>query len=75
MSTSLLFVNNFEHDSYSGVDADTTNDGNKVIGVKIRARLKTDRTDPAVNGGLPVYRWYEWRVAPRNLLYEKNRMG
>ena len=73
--TSLLFLNNFEHDSYSGVDADTTNDGNKVIGVKIRARLKTDRTDPAVNGGLPVYRWYEWRVAPRNLLYEKNRMG
>lgn len=73
--TSLLFVNNFEHPGYDGLDADTTNDGNKIIGVKIRARLKTDRVDPSVNNGQPVYRWYEWRVAPRNLLYEKNRMG
>lgn len=73
--TSLLFVNNYERDAYNGLDADTTNDGNKVIGAKLRARLKTDRNDPSVNGGAPVYRWYEWRVAPRNLLYEKNRMG
>lgn len=73
--TSLLFLNNVEADGYNGVDADTTNDGNKVIGVKVRARLKTDRNDPGVNNGQPVYRWYEWRIAPRNLLYEKNRMG
>jgi prepilin-type N-terminal cleavage/methylation domain-containing protein len=73
--TSLLFVNNIEADQYNGLDADTTNDGNRVIGVKIRARLKTDRIDPAVNNGQAVYRWYEWRIAPRNLLYEKNRMN
>lgn len=73
--TSLLFVNDVEADQYDGMDADTTNDGNKVIGVKVRARLKTDRNDPAVNNGQDVYRWYEWRIAPRNLLYEKNRMN
>ena len=73
--SSLLFVNNIEAAGYDGLDADTTNDGNKVIGVKVRARLKTDRVDPGVNNGQPVYRWYEWRIAPRNLLYEKNRMG
>lgn len=73
--TELIFLNNIERPQYDGLDADTLNDGDKVIGVKVRARIKTDRTDPAVNNGLPVYRWYEWRIAPRNLLYEKNRMG
>lgn len=69
----LLFVNNAESSSYNGTDADTLNDGNDVIGARIRARLKSDRSDPAVNNGQPVLRWYEWKVAPRNLLYEKNR--
>jgi len=71
---SLLFVGNFEHQSYDGFDSDTTNNGNKIIGVKVRANVKADRTDPGVNGGLLVTRWYEWSVAPRNLLYEKNRI-
>jgi hypothetical protein len=61
------------HDG-DGLDADTTNDGNDVIGVRIRTQIRSDRSDPAVNGGNPVDRWYEWRVAPRNLLYEKNKM-
>ena len=71
---SLLFVGNFEHQSYNGFDMDTTNNGNKIIGVKVRANVKADRTDPGVNGGLLVTRWYAWSVAPRNLLYEKNRL-
>ena len=71
---SLLFVGNFEYQSYNGFDSDTTNNGNKIIGVKVRANVKADRTDPGVNGGLLVTRWYEWSVAPRNLLYEKNRL-
>lgn len=70
---SLLFVNDQESPSYDGLDADTTNDGNDIIGARIRAQMKSDRSDPAVNGGAPVTRWYDWRVAPRNLLYEKNR--
>jgi prepilin-type N-terminal cleavage/methylation domain-containing protein len=73
-TTSLFFTNGVEAPEYNGFDADTTNDGNRIMGIKVRARLQADRTDPAVNNGQPVYRWYEWRVAPRNLLYEKNRM-
>lgn len=70
----LLFVSGSEHPTYSGIDADTTNDGNDIIGMKIRAKIKSQRADPAVNGGVPVSRWYEWKIAPRNLLYEKNRL-
>lgn len=69
----LLFTLGSEHATYSGVDADTTNDGNDIIGAKIRAKIRSTKSDPTVNGGQPVARWYEWRVAPRNLLYEKNR--
>ena len=70
---SLFFINNSEFASYDGMDADTLNDGNDIIGAKVRAELKADRSDPAVNGGQPMLRWYEWKVAPRNLMYEKNR--
>ncbi len=70
----LIFTSGSEHATYSGLDADTTNDGNDIIGVKIRSRIRSTKSDPAVNGGQPIARWYEWRVAPRNLLYEKNRM-
>lgn len=70
----LVFVSGAEHATYNGLDADTTNDGNDVMGIRIRAQMRSDRSDPAVNGGNPVSRWYEWRVAPRNLLYEKNKM-
>ena len=70
----LVFVSGAEHRTYNGLDADTTNDGNDVIGIRIRTQIRSDRSDPAVNGGNPVDRWYEWRVAPRNLLYEKNKM-
>lgn len=70
----LLFLSGTEHSSYNGFDADTTNDGDDIIGVKVRALIKSQRADPAVNGGVPVSRWYEWQVAPRNLMYEKNRL-
>lgn len=70
----LTFVGGFVHQSYDGFDTDTTNNGNKIIGVRLRANLKADRVDPGVNKGQLVTRQYEWNVAPRNLLYEKNRM-
>lgn len=70
----LSFVGGFVHQSYDGFDVDTTNNGNKIIGVKLRANLKADRVDPGVNKGQLVTRQYEWNVAPRNLLYEKNRL-
>lgn len=71
---SLTFVGGYVRQSYDGFDSDTTNNGNKIIGVKLRANLKADRVDPGVNRGQLVTRQYEWNVAPRNLLYEKNRL-
>ncbi len=71
---SLIFQNDVEHAGYDGADSDTTNDGHQVMALKVRAKVMAQKTDPAVNGGNPVYRWYEWRVAPRNLMYEKNRL-
>lgn len=71
--TSILFTGNREAPSYSGLDTDTLNDGNDIIGLRVRTRLKTEKVDPAVNNGQPIYRWYDWRMAPRNLMYEKNR--
>ncbi len=70
---SLLFISNTESPYYDGLDTDTLNDGNDIIGARIQAQMQADRSDPSVNGGQPVMRWYEWKVAPRNLLYEKNR--
>ena len=69
----LQFMNGSEGSYYNGLDADTTNDGNRIMGVRVEAVIRSDQTDPAVNNGLPVRRSYEWRVSPRNLLYEKNR--
>ena len=73
-SAALTFVGNNEHPTYNGFDADTTNDGNKIIGVKLRTKIRADHVDPNVNGGALVERKYEWGIAPRNLLYEKNRL-
>lgn len=70
----LLFTMGSENRTYNGVDADTTNDGNDIIGTKLRAKIRSTKSDPTVNDGQPIARWYEWRVSPRNLLYEKNRM-
>ncbi len=72
-TTRLLLAAEQEAPGYDGFDADTLNDGNDVLGIHVRAQLKTEQLDPAVNNGQPILRWYDWRVAPRNLLYEKNR--
>jgi hypothetical protein len=69
----IHFTDGNEAATYNGVDADSTNDGNDIIGLRVRAQLRADRTDPAVNGGERLLRWYEWQVSPRNLVYEKNR--
>jgi type II secretory pathway pseudopilin PulG len=70
----LLFEHGFEGPFYDGFDSDSTNDAHRIVGVKVRAQVRAARTDPSVNHGQPVSRWYEWRVAPRNLMFEKNRL-
>ncbi|MCU0649401.1 MAG: prepilin-type N-terminal cleavage/methylation domain-containing protein [Gemmatimonadaceae bacterium] len=74
-TTSLIFVGGNEAPGADGFDADTTNDYNKVAALKVVARIKADRTDRSVNAGQPLERTYTWRVAPRNLMYERNRLN
>jgi prepilin-type N-terminal cleavage/methylation domain-containing protein len=71
----LLFDGGFEAPGADGFDSDTTNDYNRVAALKVLATIRADRTDRTVNSGQPLTREYSWRVAPRNLLYERNRLN
>jgi len=73
-TTRLRFTNGTERDQANGIDADTTNDYNRVVSVVVRARMRVERVDRSVNGGAPLFRQYEWRVTPRNLIFERNRV-
>lgn len=54
------------------LDADTTNNYNQISGIRVRATVRSETTDARVNGGAFITRNYEWFVAPRNLIYERN---
>ncbi len=73
-STRLQFTNGLERPQANGFDADTTNDYDRIVSVVVRARIRVERVDRSVNGGAPLYRNYEWRITPRNLIFERNRV-
>lgn len=74
-TTTLIFTDGDEAPSATPTDADGSNDYNDISGIRVRAVLQSDRTDTRINGGQPISRPYEWFVAPRNLIYERNRVG
>jgi prepilin-type N-terminal cleavage/methylation domain-containing protein len=69
----LIFVDGDEADQANPLDTDDTNDYDDIVGVRIEAVLAADRPDRNVNQGNLFTRKYEWRFAPRNLMYERNR--
>ena len=73
-TTRLQFTNGSERTQANGFDADTTNDYDRIVSVVVRARMRVERTDRSVNGGAPLFRDYEWRITPRNLIFERNRV-
>jgi prepilin-type N-terminal cleavage/methylation domain-containing protein len=73
-TATLTFTDGDEAASANPLDADGTNDYNDIAGIRVRAVLQSDRIDLRVNNGLPLTRSYEWFVAPRNLIYERNRV-
>lgn len=73
-TTRLQFTNGAEQGQANGFDPDTTNDYDRIVSVVVRARLRVERVDRSVNGGAPMWRNYEWRITPRNLMFERNRM-
>lgn len=73
-TTRLQFTNGVERTEANGFDADTTNDYDRIVSVVVRARMRVEKVDRAINGGAAFYRNYEWRITPRNLIFERNRV-
>jgi prepilin-type N-terminal cleavage/methylation domain-containing protein len=72
---SLVFTNGVEADLADGIDADPDNDFDDISSVHVRARVRAENTDPRVNAGALLSRQYDWWFTPRNLIYERNRIG
>ena len=73
-TTRLQFTNGAERTQANGFDSDTTNDYNRIVSVVVRARMRVEQLDRSVNGGAVLFRNYEWRITPRNLIFERNRV-
>ncbi len=73
-TTRLQFTDGNERTQANGFDADTTNDYDRIVSVVVRARMRVERVDRSVNGGAPLFRNYEWRITPRNLIFERNKV-
>ena len=69
----MIFVDLDEEDEGDLNDTDYTNDFDDILGARITAVLGTNRPDLRVAGGGEFTRDYEWRLTPRNLMYERNR--
>jgi prepilin-type N-terminal cleavage/methylation domain-containing protein len=70
----LIFLDGDEAPQANGTDADGTNDYDDVIGIRVRATLAATRLSKNVSGGNLYTRNYEWVYAPRNLMWERNRL-
>ncbi len=70
---SLIFTDGDELTEANGTDADLTNNYDQIAAIRVRAVMQSETTDARVNGGALLTRPYEWFVAPRNLIYERNR--
>jgi prepilin-type N-terminal cleavage/methylation domain-containing protein len=74
LAARLIFTDGSEAaQADDGSDGNTDNDYDDITGLRVQILLQGERTDPRVNGGLPVQRQLQWWFAPRNLIYERNR--
>ena len=69
----MIFLDLDEADEGNPDDSDNTNEFDDILGTAITATLGTNRPDIRVAGGDVFTRDYEWRLLPRNLMYERNR--
>lgn len=66
----LLFTDGVERAEANGANADTLDDYDRITSLVVRARMRTD----SAGANMPnVVRRHEWRITPRNLMYERNR--
>ena len=72
-SANMIFLDLDEATEANPGDSDPTNDFDDILGTRIIATLGTNRPDIRVAGGGAFTRTYEWKLFPRNLMYERNR--
>jgi hypothetical protein len=70
----VVFFDDDVAEQVSLLDADDSNDYDDLVAVIVRSTLRADRVHPLVNQGEVLKRTFEWKVAPRNLRYEKDRL-
>ncbi len=71
--TKMIFLDLDEADEADPRDGDATNDFDDILGVRITATLGTNRSHIRLARGGTFTRDYEWKLIPRNLMYERNR--
>ncbi len=71
---SLIFADGDTLQRANPYDSDNSNDFDDIVGVKVIVTVRAERTDLRVNSGNLVTKTSEWRISPRNLRYEKNRV-
>ncbi len=71
---SLIFADGDTLSRVNPTDTDYSNDYDDIVGVIVVVTVRASRVDPRVNNGQLVRKTSEWRVSPRNLRYEKNRV-
>lgn len=72
----IVFADGSEAENANPYDTDGGNDYDDLLGVKIQAELSGDHPllRDGTSGVVEGTRLYEWRFAPRNLTYERNRI-
>jgi prepilin-type N-terminal cleavage/methylation domain-containing protein len=70
----LIFADGDTLEIANPYDSDTSNDYDDIVGVQVRVTVTAERADPRVNNGLLLKKTTEWRISPRNLRYQKNRV-
>ncbi len=69
----LVFTDLDVEEAANPTDGDVTNDFDDLLGTRITATLAANRADIRVNDGDLFTMDYQWRIMPRNLMYERNR--
>jgi prepilin-type N-terminal cleavage/methylation domain-containing protein len=69
----LIFEDGSEGTAADPFDANIENDFDDLMGVRIATTLAANRADLRVNDGALFTNAYQWRIMPRNLMYERNR--
>lgn len=69
----LVFTDLDEATAADPTDGDVTNDFDDLLGTRITATLAANRVDIRVAGGDLFTLDYQWKIMPRNLMYERNR--